>query len=142
MIDLMREIEEFNEKEVGYFGRLATKHETCSPANSHKWLPDYYQQPQQPLAAKSKLPRSGDSSQLAILAKAEVNDLLYSICTEYSVTKDWLEQIVICQQDIDDLQNGDLPISCLRAHIEYHLGRQREWNEFKKGINHISTTVK
>ncbi len=71
---------------------------------------------------------------------SDVDNLIAAVCEEYSITRDWLDQFVICPQDVEDLKNGDLPLSCLRAHIEYHLEEQREWDERKQRINHRRTT--
>lgn len=63
---------------------------------------------------------------------SDADDLIATVCKEYSITRDWLDQIVICSEDVEDIKNGDLPLSCLRAHIEYHLDSQRKWQEFKQ----------
>ena len=56
-------------------------------------------------------------------------------CHGLLVTPDWVHQFVIDNQDVEDIKNGDLSLSCLRAHIEYHIEEQRKWQEFKQRLN-------
>ncbi len=56
-------------------------------------------------------------------------------CRDLPITRDWVHQFVICEEDIEDIRKGDLPLACLRAHIEYHLEEQRKWQERRKEIN-------
>jgi hypothetical protein len=60
---------------------------------------------------------------------SDVDKLIAAVCEEYSITRDWLDQFVICPEDVEDIKSGDLPLSCLKAHIEYHLEEQRKWQE-------------
>jgi hypothetical protein len=55
-------------------------------------------------------------------------------CRGLPITRDWVHQIVICEEDIEDIRKGDLPLACLRAHIEYHLEEQGKWQERRKEI--------
>lgn len=66
---------------------------------------------------------------------SDVDNVLATVCREYSITRDWLDQFVICPEDVEDIRNGDLPLSCLRAHIEYHIEDQRKWQERREEIN-------
>jgi len=66
---------------------------------------------------------------------SSVNNMLASVCKEYSITRDWLNQVVICPQDIEDFRTGDLTVTCLKAHIEYHLEEQRKWQKLREEIN-------
>ena len=141
MIDLLRDIEESIREKSGYSGYLATKPGNSDVASSQKWLivanpnetaMDNSQS--QPLVATRKTSKDADSSQLAKLATSDVDEFLRIVCKEYGVTRDWLNQFVICPEDIEDLKTGDLPLSCLRAHIEYHLEAQRKWKEFKQRV--------
>lgn len=65
---------------------------------------------------------------------SDVDNVLATVCKEYSITRDWLDQFVICPEDVQDIKNGDLPLSCLRAHIEYHIENLRKWQERKEEI--------
>ena len=141
MIDLLRDIEESTRGQSGYSGYLATKQENKGFATSQQWLkvanpeqPVAASSQSQPLMATNKASKDADSSQLAKLATSDIHEFLKTVCSEYGITRDWLDQFVVCPQDIDDMKNGDLPLACLRAHIEHHLEEQRKWKEFKQSL--------
>ena len=58
-----------------------------------------------------------------------------SACQGLPVNSDWVRHYVVDKQDIEDIKKGDLPLSCLRAHVEYHLGVQLKWHELRHRIN-------
>ena len=58
-----------------------------------------------------------------------------SACQGLPVDSDWVHQYVVDDQDSEDIKKGDLPKSCLRAHIEYQLEDQLTWHELRKQIN-------
>lgn len=91
----------------------------------------------EPATEVAQHPKNSDSSQCAT---QDVGEVLKSLGREYSVTLWWLHQFVIDEFDIDCIKKGDLPMDCLRAHIEYHLNDQREWEELKQKINHREVT--
>ena len=62
----------------------------------------------------------------------DVDNLIAALCKEYSTTRSWLDQFVICPHDVEDLRTGVLSLSCLRAHIEYHPEAQKKWEEGKQ----------
>ena len=141
MIDLLRDIEESIQEQGGYSGYLATKQENKGLASSQQRLkvattnqPAEVSSQSQPLMATNKASKDADSSQLAKLATSDIHEFLKTVCSEYGITRDWLDQFVVCPQDIDDMKNGDLPLACLRAHIEHHLEEQRKWKEFKQSL--------
>lgn len=53
--------------------------------------------------------------------------LLTQAADRYGVTVDWIRQFVLDPFDIKCLKKGELTLSCLDAHIEYHLKEQGQW---------------
>ena len=141
---MRRDIEESIREQSGYSGYLATKPVKPEVASSHSWLKvasepilEDVSSQYQPQVASGKPSKNADNSQLAILATSDTAEFLRIVCGDYGVTRDWLDQFVICPQDVEDIKNGDLTLLCLRAHNEYHRQRQRKWKDFKQSDGHV-----
>ena len=135
MINLLKDIEESMRERSGCSGYLAGIPENSDIPTSQRWLKVAGESKQaevtshyQPQVANGKRGKNADNSQLAILATTDVDELLRIICSEYGVPRDWLDQLVDAV-DVQDLRNGDLPVSCLRAHIECRIEQQYIWRK-------------
>lgn len=105
----------------------------CNDANSVGALADSSSS----MVERREMDRDGEPAYYIEHAESTIDheQLIRAAIGDLPVTSEWVHQFVICEEDVEDIRRGDLPLSCLRAHIEYHLKDQREWQKRKQEIN-------
>ena len=103
MIDLLRDIEESVRERGGWIGRFVETPIETDSVVSRTRLNSPETQPSQPVLAESKPSNDVAFRKSAKSASADVDGMLRGVCNKYGVTRSWLEQIVLCEQGLEDL---------------------------------------